>query len=120
MCERELEPKLGSNRKAKERAKGKKVLKSAAGAMTLLGALFIVHHVRYGVCSFKGSIPWLCCVPLKRLWHRSDGRQKREKEKNAESIVPQRNRKPGQKLSEQKKAEIVKPGVLYHGERLKL
>lgn len=90
-CEKELVPKLNPSEKPKERGKGKRVLKSVAGAVTLIGALFLVHHIR----------------------------QKRDKEKSTESIPPQQNHKLRHELPEQKKVDAAKPAAVYPGERLK-
>ncbi|XP_020272754.1 uncharacterized protein LOC109847935, partial [Asparagus officinalis] len=94
-CEKKLMPELNSNGKPKERAKGKKVLKSVVGAMTLIGALFLVNHVRQGRDKGKNT------------------------EENTEVSVPRQNGKPSQEFPEQKRVGVVKPASVYPGEKLK-
>lgn len=100
--------------KPKERAKGKGVLKSVAGAMALIGALFLVCHIRYGVCS------WNDRRAVYAVLNKDYGfdRQKREKEKSIESISLQQTHRLAQELPEQKRVDAANTAGLYPGERL--
>ncbi|KAJ6809554.1 uncharacterized protein M6B38_162020 [Iris pallida] len=91
-CEKELGVEPDSCGKHNERAKGNKVLKSLAGAITLLGALFFVHH---------------------------HIRQKRDRENRKETVRAQRDQNPFQEVPMQDRVEVAKSNAIYPGERLK-
>lgn len=94
--------------KPKERAKGKGVLKSVAGAMALIGALFLVCHIRYGVCS------WNDRRAVYAVLNKDYGFDRQ----NIESISLQQTHRLAQELPEQKRVDAAKTAGLYPGERL--